>query len=312
MGLLRLLRPGRKREYAGDGKPAARVGSGRGRSGAPDFLGFNSVIEMSQQYPDEVRRGLKLQALGNDLVALFGARSVHPVGARIGGFSKAPDQQAVDTLLQRVTAARQDAIDLVRWVDALDLADDEQAFVSVALHHEDEYPFNEGRLVSDVGLDIAIDEFEQHFTEKQVDYSTALHCLLDGRSYRVGPLARVNLNQALLPEEVKQIMPELKASFPSKNMFHSIDARAIEIYFSLVEAERLLQAYQPTAQPSVEFNPQAGTEYGCTGTPRGFLWHRYDLDEKGCVKKAVIVPADQPEPVVDRARSEKYTGQFRA
>ena len=65
---------------------------------APDFLGFNNAIEMSSQYGDEVRRGLKLQALGNDLVSLFGARSVHPVGVKIGGFTKAPSQKNIDTL----------------------------------------------------------------------------------------------------------------------------------------------------------------------------------------------------------------------
>ena len=257
---------------------------------APDYLGFNSIIEMAQQYGDEVRRGLKLQALGNDLVALFGARSVHPVGAKPGGFARAPDQKTVDALLQRVTSAKQDAIDLIQWLDTLDLPVDNQDFVSVALRHEQEYPFNEGRLISDRGLDIAISDFETHFKETQSDHSTALHCLLDGKPYLVGPLARLNLNKALLPEELKQIMQGLNAQFPSKNMFHSIIARAIEIYFSILEAERLLAGYGTTDQSCMEFEPKAGTGYGCTEAPRGILWHRYDMDEKGCVTKAVIVP----------------------
>ncbi len=257
---------------------------------APDYLGFNSVIDMAQQYSEEVRRGLTLQTLGNDLVALFGARSVHPVGAKLGGFARAPDQKSVMALLQRVTAAKQDAIDLIQWLDTLDLPDDEQDFVSVALHHDSEYPFNEGRLISDNGLDIAVSEFEQHFKETQRDHTTALHCLLDGTPYLLGPLARVNLNKNQLPNEVKQIMQGLKAEFPSKNMFHSMIARALEIYFAMLESERLLANYTPTDRPCVEFKPKAGTGYGCTEAPRGTLWHRYDMDDKGCVKKAVIVP----------------------
>jgi len=47
---------------------------------APDFLGFESAIAMAAKYPEAVRRGLALQTLGNDLIALFGGRSVHPVG----------------------------------------------------------------------------------------------------------------------------------------------------------------------------------------------------------------------------------------
>ncbi len=267
---------------------------------APDFLGFNSAITMSEKYGDEVRRGFKLQALGNDLIALFGARSVHPVGVKIGGFSQAPHQKKVNELLQRVIAAKQDAIDLIQWLDTLDLPEDNQDFVSVALHHDNEYPFNEGRLISDDGLDIAINEFENHFKEMHVDHSTALHCLLDGKPYLVGPLARLNLNKDQLPDEVKKVMQELKTQFPSKNMFHSIIARAIEIYFCLIEAEQSLSNYESTDMPYMEFEPRAGTGYGCTEAPRGFLWHRYDIDEKGCVKKAIIVPpTSQNQPRIE-------------
>ena len=257
---------------------------------APDFLGFNSVIEMSSQYGNEVRRGLKLQALGNDLITMFGARSVHPVGAKIGGFSRAPDQKKAAELLQRITHAKQDAVDLIHWLDTLGLPDDDQNFVSVALHHDDEYPFNEGRIINDNGLDIAIAEFENHFRERQVDHSTALQCLLDGKPYLVGPLARINLNSDQLPDEVKTLMLGLKTCFPSKNMFHSIIARAIEIHFVLIEAEQLLSQYKHTDAPWMKFKPKAGTGYGCTEAPRGLLWHRYDMDENGCVTKAVIVP----------------------
>ncbi len=268
---------------------------------APDFLGFNSVIEMSTQYGAEVRRGLKLQALGNELVALFGARSVHPVGTKIGGFSKAPDQQSVNDLLQRISAARQDAIDLVRWLDTIELPDDEQEFISVALHHDDEYPFNEGRLISDAGLDIAISEFENHFKEMHIDHSTALHCLLDGKPYLVGPLARINLNAEQLPDEVKTLMRGLRVQFPSKNMFHSIIARALEIFFCIIEAEKLLLGYERADQACMTFEAKAGTGYGCTEAPRGFLWHRYDMDEKGRVKKAVIVPpTSQNQPRIEQ------------
>jgi len=267
---------------------------------APDYLGFNSAITMSEKYGDEVRRGFKLQTLGNDLIALFGARSVHPVGVKIGGFSKAPKQKKVDELLQRVVDAKQDSVDLIKWLDTLDLPEDNQDFVSVALHHENEYAFNEGRLISDDGLDIAIDEFENHFKEMHVDHSTALHCLLDGKPYLVGPLARLNLNKDQLPDEVKKVMQEIKTQFPSKNMFHSIIARAIEIYFCLIEAEQSLSNYEFTEQPCIEFKPKAGTGFGCTEAPRGFLWHRYDMDNKGCVKKAIIVPpTSQNQPRIE-------------
>lgn len=267
---------------------------------APDYLGFNSVLDMSKQFADEVRRGLKLQTLGSDLVSLMGTRSVHPVGVKIGGFSHAPDQQSVDLLLQRVINAKQDAIDLIHWLDSFDLPDDKQDFVSVALQHPEEYPFNEGRIVSDAGLNIPIDEFEQHFKEIQQEHSTALHCLLDGKPYLVGPLARLNLNAQQLPKAVKELMQQLKVQFPSNNMFHSIIARAIEVYHCILEAEQILAAYHASDTPYIDFKPEAGTGYGCTEAPRGILWHRFDMDEKGCVTKAIIVPpTSQNQPRIE-------------
>jgi len=169
------------------------------------------------------------------------------------------------------------------------------------LHHDDEYPFNEGRLISDDGLDIAIDEFENHFKEMHIEHSTALHCLLNGKPYLVGPLARLNLNAEQLPDEIKKLMSGLKVQFPSKNMFHSIIARAIELFLCILEAEKHLLAYERPDQAFMEFKPKSGTGYGCTEAPRGFLWHRYDMDEKGRVKKAIIVPpTSQNQPRIEQ------------
>jgi coenzyme F420-reducing hydrogenase alpha subunit len=64
----------------------------------PDFLGFDSAIAMAEKYPDEVRRGLRLQGLGNALLRLLGARSVHPVGVCVGGFHHAPRVDEVNHL----------------------------------------------------------------------------------------------------------------------------------------------------------------------------------------------------------------------
>ncbi len=257
---------------------------------APDFLGFNSVLEMSSQYPAEVQRGLKLQSLGNELVALFGQRSVHPVGVKIGGFTKAPPVEKVNDLLAQIKEAKQSAIDLVRWCDSLDLPDDDQDFVCVAMRHSDEYPFNEGRIVSDHGLDIPIDEFETYFNEIHQEHSTALHCLLNDKPYLVGPLARINLNADQLADDVRSLMAELNTSFPSSNMFHSMLARAIEIYQCLLEAESILETYHPDDQPCMTVTPAAGTGFGCSEAPRGILWHRYDIDPQGHITKAIIVP----------------------
>ncbi|MEJ2438324.1 MAG: nickel-dependent hydrogenase large subunit [Gammaproteobacteria bacterium] len=256
---------------------------------APDFLGFNSAVAMAEQYPDEVRRGMQLQSLGNRLIALLGGRSVHPVGVCVGGFHHAPNVAEVQALLPDLTNGIAQAEALVRWCATLPLPDDEQDFVSVALRHDSEYPMIGHRLISSTGLDIAIAEFEQHFTEHQSPHSTALHATLEGKPYLVGPLARLNLNADRLPAPTRALLDALPVRFPSRNMFHSALARALEIHAALVEATALLQNYRVDT-PALEVTPRAGTGYGCSEAPRGILWHRYDVNDAGNVSRAVIVP----------------------
>ena len=257
---------------------------------APDFLGFDSVVGMAAKYPDEVRRGLRLQALGNEVIRLLGARSVHPVGACVGGFFRAPTEVEVERIFEQLRAALPDAEALVMWAAGLAVPDDQQAFVSVSLRHDSDYPLAEGRIVSDQGLDIAVDEYEQHFVEEHRAQSTALFSLLHGEPYLVGPLARLNLNLDRLPAASRNLLDKTGVTFPSGNMFHSLLARALEIHLAIVEAIRLLERYCLPATPHAQVTPQAGAGCGATEAPRGLLWHRYAADGDGIIRAARIVP----------------------
>jgi coenzyme F420-reducing hydrogenase alpha subunit len=257
---------------------------------APDYFGFESVVAMAEKYPDEVRRGLKLQHLGNRIIAFLGGRSVHPVSVCAGGFTSAPDDDAAAALCNELQASVADARALLEWTLSFDLPFDNQVFTSVALHHPDEYPMNEGRIISSAGLDIAIDEYQRHFTETHMPHSTALYSHLHGKPYLVGPLARMSLNYSQLPNSVRDVIEASQVRFPSQNMFHSMIARAAEIYFALLEAIQLLQNYQVPRTPAMTVTPRSGIAIGCTEAPRGILWHRYEINNDGDVLNATIVP----------------------
>lgn len=258
----------------------------------PDFLGFQSAIEMAKLYPDEVNRGMRLQKLGNEIIKFLGGRSVHPVGACVGGFSTAPSLDQAKTLLAECQARLPDMLESIHFLKQLHLPKQfDQDITCVSLRHPTEYPLNEGRLVSNRGLDIPIEAFDQHFSEMQVPYSTALHCALEGKTYLTGPLSRLNLNHDVLPEAVLQLIDEIGLRLPTYNMFDSLFARAIEMYFAIYEAIRILSAYETPSIVRPDVVPvRAGVGFGCTEAPRGFCWHRYELDEKGMVTSARIVP----------------------
>lgn len=257
---------------------------------APDFLGFSNAIEMAEEYPDEVRRGLRLQTLGNDLIALFGARSVHPVGLRVGGFYHAPARADVEAMRERLKAALPEAEALIHWAASLKLPDDHQAFVSAGLRHPGEYAICAGGMASDTGLDFDISDWDEHVHEIHMPHSTALHAQLDGKPYLVGPLARLNLNRDRLPRETALLLQRTGISFPSDNMFHSLLARALELHMVVLQAWQLLENYRQPNRPWADWEPRAGVAFGASEAPRGTLWHRYEVDRAGHVCGARIVP----------------------
>ncbi|MEJ2481219.1 MAG: Ni/Fe hydrogenase subunit alpha [Acidihalobacter sp.] len=256
----------------------------------PDFLGFESALAMGKQHPEEVARGLRLQGLGNAILRLLGGRSVHPVGVMVGGFHHAPSAEDAAQLCSQLEAAIPEAAALVRWTAALPLPEDEQDFVTVCLRHPDEYAMNEGHIVSGDGLDIDAGEYPEHFEEYHAPHSTALFSRYHDGPYLVGPLARLNLNLDRLPAEVADNLAQANVTFPSRNMFHSVVARAVEIHLALVEAVAILRQYAPTAETHVEAVPKAGIGAAGTEAPRGLLWHRYVFNDEGKVAEARIVP----------------------
>ncbi len=256
----------------------------------PDFFGCNSAIDLARIAPDEVRRGLRIQALGNELMELFGARSVHPVGIRVGGFHHAPALSQISVIRDKLRAALPEAEALIRWVARIPVPQDDQAFVSVAMRHTSDYAIERGQIGASDGLNIEADTFDDHFAEYHEPFSTALFSTYHQQPYLVGPLARLNLNHASLSERVNALLAETGLALPSRNLFHSLQARAVEIMLALHEALRLLEAYQVPDSPYVDVTPRAGVTTGCTEAPRGLLWHRYEMDADGCVVNARIVP----------------------
>ncbi|MDZ7364037.1 MAG: Ni/Fe hydrogenase subunit alpha [candidate division KSB1 bacterium] len=258
---------------------------------APDFLGYEDAIRMAKDYPEIVQRGLQLKKIGNEIVSLVGGREIHPINVRVGGFYRVPTKRELAPLAERLKWAREAALETVRWTTKLKFPPFEQDYEFVALRHPDEYPFNEGRLVSNKGLDIAVQEYENHFAEEQVEHSNALHSVHRERgAYCVGPLARYNLNFDKLTPLAQQAARDAGLGPACRNPFQSISVRSVETLYACDEALRIIEAYEMPEKPAIEIQPRAAAGHGCTEAPRGILYHRYRLDEHGVILDAKIVP----------------------
>lgn len=258
---------------------------------APDFLGFDDAVQMAREHGDVVRTGLAIKKAGNAIVTLIGGREIHPINVKVGGFYKEPRKKDLAALAETLKPARDTVAEALNWARALPFPEYQTDYEYVALRHEDEYPFNEGRIVSSEGLDIDATQYPDHFTEYQEPHSTALHSLIKGRgAYLVGPMARFNLNRETLTPMAADAARRAGLTTPCRNPFQSILVRLVEILFSFEEALRLIDAYEEPDRPAVDIDMGASIGMAATEAPRGLLFHRYEMDASGAIVNARIVP----------------------
>lgn len=259
----------------------------------PDFYGVESGWASRKYFP-LAKRGLGFKRLGNRIMAIIGGRSIHPVSVKVGGFYKVPEKRDLVTLLPEIERAYEESLEGIKWAANLPFTGSSLDRECVSLRHRDEYPMNEGDVVSNKGLDVPMDLFLGGIREYQVEHSTALHAGIKRDTslnpYLVGPLARLNLNHEKLPRDIKNVMQESSIELPLSNTQAGIIARSVEIAYAFHESIRIIRDYEKPDRPSAAFEQRAGEATWITEAPRGILVHRYALDDDGRVLQCTLIP----------------------
>jgi coenzyme F420-reducing hydrogenase alpha subunit len=258
---------------------------------APDFLGYESALDMAKDHPEAVTLSLRLKKAGNEIVTAVGGREIHPVNVRVGGFWRAPARAELAPLVPKLETARGEAEALLMWASGFTFPELDLHHELVALRHPSEYPLNEGRIVSSEGLDIGASEWEQHFEEEHVARSNALHARRKGGGIiQTGPLARYTLNWDRLGAPIQDAAKAAGLGKECRNPFKSILVRCVETLWAIDEALGILKSYEPPEPSFVDLVPREATGAAATEAPRGLLFHRYRIGGDGLIKEARIVP----------------------
>jgi coenzyme F420-reducing hydrogenase alpha subunit len=270
---------------------------------APDFLGYPSAVHLARDNRAVVEQGLALKRTGNSIVKLLGGRPIHPVSVRVGGFSRAPRRAEVAALRPALEQAVEQAEATVRLVAGLTAPSFEREPRLVALRHPAEYPFNDGRIVSSDGLDLPIGGWDAAFDEQHVAWSNALQARMNGGGrYLLGPSARVTLDAAQLHPRAAALLAEIGlADEIRRNPYWSIAARAIELVHATAEALEIADTYVPPDRPREPWVARPGSAAWSSEAPRGLLFHRYEVDDRGLVSAARIVPPTSQNQVAIEA-----------
>ena len=257
---------------------------------APDFLGYESALEMARDHRDVVERALRLKKAGNALMTVVGGRSVHPVNVRLGGFYRLPTRAELLALRPQLEQGLEEALATVALVGGFEFPDMEQPYEYLSLRAADGYPLESGSVVTSGGAAFPVSDYEQHVVEEQVPHSNALHARLDGRPFVVGPLARYSLCSDQLTPLARDAARAAGLGDTCRNPFRSIVVRAVEVVCAFEEALRIIDGWQGSG-PAAELVPaRAGEGHGATEAPRGLLYHRYRIDGAGTILEAQIVP----------------------
>jgi sulfhydrogenase subunit alpha len=257
----------------------------------PDFLGYPDALTLAQKHGPLVRAGLSIKKAGNTLVAALGGREVHPINVKIGGFYRAPSRTELERLVAELESAREAMGEALEFMGTLDFPSFERDYEFVALSSDREYAMCEGRLISSKGLSCDVHEYEQHFEERQVPHSTALHSVRrEGGAYVCGPLARFNLSFDRLRPRAQAAARSVGLSVPCRNPYRSLLVRGVEVVQALDDALAIITNYAEPEQSALPAPPRAGSGQGCSEAPRGLLYHRYTLAADGSITDARIVP----------------------
>ena len=259
---------------------------------APDFLGFQDIVQMADRFPEEVQRGLKLKKAGNEIVRLLGGREIHPINVKVGGFYQLPTKKDLLTLKEKLLQAREEALATVFWVNGFTFPNFTKNYRCVSLLHPSEYPITQGAIGTSWDRPMPIDEYESHFEEEHVSWSTSLQSFNQQQgSYVTGPIARYNLNRTTFSPLVQQTIQSIRFESTCTNPFRSIIIRALEVLYACDEAIRLIDVYDAEKRPpSLAIHPLSTICCGATEAPRGLLYHRYRINDQGHIEESKIVP----------------------
>ncbi len=278
----------------------------------PDYegqgKGENSLMEVLR-LPDMEKSGLlkkftSVKEALNGITRAFGGRALHPVSMVVGGFTSLPGETETRLLISALGAAERDMEDIAEMMSELKLPQFESASVPVSLSEDGGYAVNSGLIVSGAGLEGQEDDYERLFEEKEALYSNAKKTSLKrGGQIMTGALARVSLQHRWLAPKARKPAFLLVEGPPSqknknkknKNPFHNITAQAVELLHFWQECKELLEAAaaslnQGRQKPLRGIPPaREGKGSALTEAPRGLLYHSYEVDRTGTVRRANIV-----------------------
>ncbi|MEZ4712935.1 MAG: Ni/Fe hydrogenase subunit alpha [Caldilineaceae bacterium] len=294
---------------------------------APDLLlGMESapvernIMGLIQKYPEVARTGIRLRQFGQEVIRILGGKSIHPAWSVPGGVREALSDEKRAQIEQMLPEAF-DGVAL-----AFKLLKDAYPSLEKEISSYGDFPsYYMGLVTPRGGLEhydgvlrvmnsagqivedgVAPEQFRSILAEavEPWSYLKFPYYAKNGAGngdyaagmYRVGPLARLNIcSFAGTPQadaelaNFRSLAPDGK---PVSSSFHYHYARLIEILFAL---EKIAETVADPTITDEHVRSQAGvnqhTGVGVSEAPRGTLFHEYEVDDNGILRRVNLIIA---------------------
>ncbi len=276
-----------------------------------------NVIGIAEKVPDLAKRVIRCRHLGARMLEILTGKSIHPVAAVPGGFSKVLTEEDRDKLLEMAKEVLDfakfsidfaknsifpDYLDTIKKLGViktgflgtvsengtLDLYDGALRMMQADGSYED-FPYEK---YTDY-----IAEHVEPWTYLKFPYMKKegkLSMDLDNPVgvYRTNTLARLNVCDNMRTPLAQKELEEYRSKFgrPVQMTLLYNWARLIELLYNAEYAVQLLEDQEITSKDTrVAVKPRAARGIGCVEAPRGTLIHDYETDENGIVTDTNLI-----------------------
>ncbi len=283
---------------------------------APDFLlgwdhdpATRNVVGLVQSNPDLARKGIRLRAFGQEVIARLGGKRIHPSWAVPGGVNSplsAEDRQWFLDQLPEAKDTVRETIDLFKRsfdCDARGVLGEFTSMYMGLVDPEGRWEHYEGKIriveqdgtIVEPGYDPSRYFEIIHEASEPWTYLKFPHYVprgYPGGMYRVGPLGRVNVCESFGTPEADAALEEFRSTVRrcSGKVFDYHYTRLLEILASLERMEVLLaddRILDRRVRAEAGINELEGV--GIHEAPRGTLIHHYRVDANGIIEKANFI-----------------------
>jgi NAD-reducing hydrogenase large subunit len=272
-----------------------------------------NILGLAAAKPELGRAGVALRRFGQSIIELLGEKRIHPGWIVPGGVTEPLEPAKRDKILAMIPEAHANiAMALGAYKKIADTFKAEIAVFAnfpsnyMSLINEDEsIEFTDGalRLIDAKGATIedgitatryteVIGEAVEPYSYTKFAYYKPLG--YPAGSYRVGPLARLNIVKHMATPKAEKELAEFKqlASGPVESSFHYHHARLVEMLYGIEKIEEILadsRILDKHVRATAGVNRLEGA--GQAEAPRGVLHHHYKVDENGKMTWANLVIA---------------------